>query len=166
MAREKRKSTKVFEKFVFAAIAGVVLLFAGCVNSSTEAAEQISQLRTDPAPGEYLFASGMHLPSTLHEKTFFPDENRANFTSFEGLKDITVQGNKLSFIVTEKSAILGWRNYQGKQPLEEIVSTFQKINLPVIRIRQTGGEESQWSAGFWRDGSRMPGGQNLISIPQ
>ena len=63
---------------------------------------------------EPLINTHRDLPRNL-EKTFRPDKKKANFTFFEGVQNVTVEGGKLVFTLTESQATLGWGNYLGQR---------------------------------------------------
>ncbi|MBN1257114.1 MAG: hypothetical protein JXA52_05355 [Planctomycetes bacterium] len=159
------KSIKYTAKIILVSVTAITLLFTGCINNAAEAGDQEIKLSKDPAPGDYLFAKSMQIPGKTIEKVFIPSEKQANFTSSQGIDNLEVQDNKLVFTLTGDTASLGWGNCQGKQPIEEIISTFDQVNIPVIRVRQLGGGESEWTARLWRDGLRLPRGQSLKLIP-
>jgi len=111
-------------------------------------------INEDPGPQDYFFAKGMGFPVQRREKVFPADENRANFTFFDGAEDARVRGGKLAFTLTASKATLGWGNYAGKQPVAEIHDMWQQTNIVRLRARQSDGP-SRWTARLWRDGRAL-----------
>jgi hypothetical protein len=105
-------------------------------------------------------ARQIQLPQSQVEKTFTPASNCANFTSFQGITNILVDGDCLSFTLTAGRAILGWGNYKGAQGAPEIASLWEQRNDVELRIRQSG-TNSAWTMIPWADGAPMRRPQKL-----
>ena len=56
----------------------------------------------------------LQIPLEPTEKVFYSKDNKANFTSFAGVEDITVEDGMLKFTLASPTATLGWGNFQGK----------------------------------------------------
>ena len=85
------------------------------------------------------------------EKVFRASENRANFTAFEGMRDVGLDGGVLMCHMAKPSAVLGWGNYKGAQQIEDVQSLWRERNILVLRVRQTAAE-STWKLRYWVDG--------------
>jgi len=109
-------------------------------------------INDDPKPTDAFFAKGISFPVQHKEKVFPANEERGNFTFFNGVENVAVRDGTLSFTVTESQATLGWGNYAGKQPITEIRDMWQETNIVRLRVRQSGAQ-SKWTVRLWRDGS-------------
>lgn len=83
-------------------------------------------------------------PDFLKREWDFSAPDKGNFTSFVNIEGLTVTGEKaLKFTLTDKTAILGWGNYAGKQPYEQRVNLFAASFLK-FEIRQNGADTTSW----------------------
>ncbi len=114
----------------------------------------------EPALSECFPAKQLKLPQHQVEKTFAPASNRANFTAFQGITNIQVDGDRLRFTLTAGRATMGWGNYQGTQTAPEIASLWEQRNDVALRVRQSG-TNSSWTMIPWADGARMRHPQSL-----
>ncbi len=100
-------------------------------------------------------ASGLKIPQKTQYMDFKPSNKKANFTFFDGVKNVSVKDGKLSFKMSSGKAVLGWGNYMGRQPLKEIKSLFLCQNTIIMKIRQKGCEKSRWTMKEWYDGKEQ-----------
>ncbi len=108
----------------------------------------------DPGMRDYFWGKELQIPIQHREKVFYPNDNRANFTFFDGVENLAVSNGGLQFTLSGKKATLGWGNYQGRQSLSEIVDMWEEINNISVRVKQSG-PESKWTVSYWADGERM-----------
>jgi len=108
----------------------------------------------DPKESDYLLGRGIGLPLENRAKTFRPEDKQANFTFVHGVEHVAVQGERLTFRLSEKRATLGWGNYMGKQPMADIRDMGQQKLVLQLRLKQSAGP-SKWTARLWRDGQRL-----------
>lgn len=117
-------------------------------------ASQDSPANLQPAAGDYFFAEEIGFPQDNREKTFPAATKRANFTSFQGVENVTLDDGKLVFTLTDKPATLGWGNYMGSQAVADIQDMWQQENAVRLRLRQSAGK-TKWTVRPWCDGARM-----------
>ncbi|MBN1257885.1 MAG: hypothetical protein JXA52_09290 [Planctomycetes bacterium] len=129
-----------------------VLLIGFLVCSWCSADEPIA-LNEDPALQDYFYAKNVGIPLDNRVKVFVPSDKKANFTAFQGVEEVSINEQGISFTLTDKEATLGWGNYMGEQPIEEMVDTCQDTMMVHLKVSQTQGD-SQWVMHFWRDGKR------------
>jgi len=84
-------------------------------------------INQDPTPKDYFFGRSISCPIRNLEKIFHPDRKNANFTFFQRAQNVTVEGGKLVFTLAEKEATIGWGNYLGQQPIDQIEDMWQQI---------------------------------------
>ena len=106
------------------------------------------------APHDEAPAPCMRLPETNVETTFAPSENRANFTSFEHVRDLDADGNRIAFTLTDRPAVLNWGNVRGDQKPGEVRSLFPERNRVQVRAGQSGGT-TRWTVVPYREGKRV-----------
>lgn len=111
----------------------------------------------DPALGEYFSdVFNLAVPLTPREKVFKPEDGQAGFTTFEGAEQVAVRDGVLSFVTANEVVTLGWGNYLGQQPLDEIADLWETYNEIVLRVKASTPKTS-WSAQPWADGSVILG---------
>ena len=115
--------------------------------------QQVSFAADDPKLSDYYWGKSLQVLFVHQEQVFYPQDNRANFTFFDGVDDVAVVDGKLQFMLSGKKATLGWGNYLGRQPVSEIVSLWT-MNSPVVKVRQSC-QESKWTLRWWADGKRI-----------
>jgi hypothetical protein len=108
--------------------------------------------------------SGMNLPERTRNATFAADDNRANFTFFDGVKDVAVVDGALRMTLAAEVATVGWGNYLGEQPKAAIRSLLPESNVIALHMRQGfrpdevtrtkpgEGRTTTWQVKPWRDG--------------
>ncbi len=111
---------------------------------------------TDLSKRDYFRPQGIKFPAKTEEKIFYPKNNKANFTTFTGVGQVTVKDNKLSFVQTASKAVIGWGNYGGKQKIKDIVDMLPEADDVTIRIKQSG-QSSKWQLYYWCNGKRASG---------
>lgn len=110
----------------------------------------------DPKPRDYFWAQTIQLPAEVNSKVFdFEDGGQGNITFTEGLKDVAYENGRLSFTLEGETGTIGWGNYRGRQPLEEIISLFPEMNRVLVQAEQDGGPATQWRMYYWADGKRL-----------
>jgi len=76
-----------------------------------------------------------------------------DFTYFSpAIQDRAIRDGALVFTVSGKEAILGWGNYGGDQPEDEVVDLWHLENTIELRVRQSA-PESTWTVKLWGDGA-------------
>lgn len=88
------------------------------------------------------------------EKMFYPEDNRANFTSFAGMQDVSVEEGVLKFTLAAPKVLLAWGNYKGQQPASEVRDMFEGVNNVRLRIKQSS-PSSRWRLEYWADGEKL-----------
>ena len=107
----------------------------------------------DPGPADYVYAKPLAYPAAPRERTLYPQEDRANFTFFHGVKDHRVEDGKLVFTLDAERAVLGWGNYMGRQSLADMAELPERWNEVVLEVEQSEGK-STWRLKRWRNGRR------------
>ncbi|MBM4045779.1 MAG: hypothetical protein FJ279_11745 [Planctomycetes bacterium] len=81
--------------------------------------------------------------------------DRGNFTFFpKEAQDVQVTTDKsLRFRTAAGKVVLGWGNYQGRQPLAERVHLWYWANHVELKAKQSAAQ-SVWRVRFWVDGAR------------
>jgi len=130
-------------------LAALTLWLAGAA-----AAAGLGSWDQDPTLEEQWPAGGLRIPIQEREKTFAADENRANFTFFDGVEDVAVRDGALVFTMTEDQATLGWGNYLDRQTVNEVVDLWPHRDNLVIRLKQSA-PTATWHAKYWLDGGTM-----------
>ena len=111
-----------------------------------------------------LFTRAKVLVLAAQEQSFGPDRlgrewdfsapDQGNFTFFTGLSNLKATDEKaLSFVLDADKAVLGWGNYDGKQPFRERVTLWQSFNIK-LEVRQSQEAATQWRLRLWRQGKR------------
>lgn len=125
----------------------MVLALMACVQAAPATAP-------DPQVSDYFWGTSLQVPSERREKLFVPSDDLANFTFFDGVKDVRDAKGILAFQLEGQKATLGWGNYMGRQPIQEIVDLWKEHNEVFIKVKQSGGE-STWSLRYWCNGKRQ-----------
>lgn len=110
----------------------------------------------DPDMSTWFYARGVPIPIQTNEVKFLPADRRALFTLFHGADNVEVKDGKLCFTMTADQATLGWGNYLGALPASQTPFGKEITRHPTggffLRLRQTEGPTSIWSAKTWVDG--------------
>lgn len=99
---------------------------------------------------------GMEIPGQTVQLDYPVSESRGNFTSFDGVRDVSFEQGRLRFTLDRNTATIGWGNVLGKQPVGEIRPMLQQVNQVALRIRQAG-KATDWEVEPWRDGKSLAG---------
>lgn len=96
----------------------------------------------------------------------FSAEERCNFTFISPeAQEVSFSDQGLSFVCGEDAVVLGWGNYDGRQPREERLLMFSGWNEVELRVRQTAAE-STWALELWADGTlQQRGGYGAERLP-
>ena len=129
------------------AIAGVICFLSGM--GSAFGSEK------GPSFGDYFWCGYPDPPVQQNEKLFYPGDQKANFTSFHGFENVTVEDGVLSFALESDKATIGWGNYLGRQQVRDIVDMFFTKNIVRLKIRQMGTDKTALTLRFWVNGKRM-----------
>ncbi len=97
----------------------------------------------------------LKLFSEKKEIIFNASKGKANFTGFENVEDVRIENNVLTFKLKSDNAVIGWGNYQDKQDVNNIKDMWTFINQPVLRVKQSGTEQTVWTVKYWSDGCPM-----------
>lgn len=108
---------------------------------------------------------GLPLQGSLQQRecVFYAKDDRANFTSFGALEDVTVEDGVLKFTLAAPKGVLGWGNYRGKQPVPEVKDLFEEVNNVRIRVRQSAAS-SRWTLQYWTDGKKSRRGRRGTAL--
>lgn len=128
-----------------------VMLLALCAMAAPAAAALDV---ADPSAGEYFDPQSVVLPQQTRAKTFRPEENRANFTHFEGAENVRVEDGVLRFTLAKPQATIGWGNFNAAQPLAERADLWPSEDRVVLSVRQSS-PRTQWTMWYWADGERV-----------
>lgn len=116
-------------------------------------ANVILGVTNDPAPKDYIWGKPLGLAAAPREVAFKPDEEKANFTFFDGVADVRVEAGALKFTLATNQAVLGWGNYLGKQSPAEMAKTPENWSQVALKVKQSV-PKTDWSLRCWRDGKR------------
>ena len=118
----------------------------------------------DPSIADYFWGKRLVMPVQEQEKVFYPKDNQANFTYFDGVEAVRVDNGVLHFTLSAEKAMLGWGNFLGKQPVNQVLGLWPGVNQVRLKVKQSGGK-SNWQLRFWVDGKRASGGRGQAVEP-
>ncbi len=96
----------------------------------------------------------------------FSEEEHCNFTFVSPeTKEVSFTDKGLSFVSAEEAAVLGWGNYDGRQPRAERLLMFPGWNEIELDVSQSA-DESTWALELWADGTvQRRGGYGAERLP-
>ncbi|MBI3947614.1 MAG: hypothetical protein HY321_16965 [Armatimonadetes bacterium] len=139
----------------------ILVVLLGCVIGLSQAS---AQAPLEPTMRDLFRAQAFLVPATeeelgrdlYHRDWAFDRPDRGNFTYFSPeVADLQVTPEKvLRFRMGAGKAVLGWGNYEGKQPLAARLALWPWHDSVELRVRQSSAP-SAWRLHFWSDGERL-----------
>jgi len=109
------------------------------------------------------FGKRIVLPVRDRVRSFPASERRAEFTSFENVRDVTVRNGCLELTLADTPAVLGWGNCFGRLD-PSLIPDMWPGGVTIRIVFETPVPGTDWTARLWQDGAPLE--QRVTASPE